>query len=172
MKNQPIRSNSSQLSRRATGQKNSKPPETNPHRNDSADQDSVAEITQWRRSRRHPSRRTAGRPSVEISGSLRRKVLKRCRKKRMNDTTNTSNIQTNTCEPIPTEPRADSVSSCPTEPQALPAFPRMRMLSSLLGRIPKNGRKSAVGGISGASARPSKPNWSTTTPCPCRIACE
>jgi hypothetical protein len=123
MKNQPIRSNSSQLSGRATGQKNSKPPETNPHRNDSADQDSVAEITQWCRSRKHLRRRTAGRPRVEIPGSLRRELLERCRKKRMNDTTNTSNIQTNTCEPIPTEPGADSVSSCPTEPSGLAGFP-------------------------------------------------
>ena len=123
MKNQPIRSSSSQLSGRATGQKNSKQPEKNPHRNDSADQDSVAEITQWRRSRRHPSRRTAGRPSVKISGSLRREVLERCLEKKINGTTKTSNIQTNTCEPIPTEPRADSVSSCPTESSGLAGFP-------------------------------------------------
>ncbi|OCK89517.1 uncharacterized protein K441DRAFT_279272 [Cenococcum geophilum 1.58] len=103
--------------------KNSKPPETNPHRNDSADQDSVAEITQWRRSRRHTRRRTARRPSVEIPGFLRREVLERNRMERMNDTTDTSNIQTNTCEPIPTKPRVDSVSSCPTEPSGLTGFP-------------------------------------------------
>lgn len=123
MENQPICNNSSQLSGRATGQKNSKPPETNPHRNDSADQDSVAEITQWRRSRRHPHCRTAGRPRVETPGSLRREALKRSRTKRIDDTTNTSNIQINTCEPIPTKPRADSVSSCPTEPSGLVGFP-------------------------------------------------
>lgn len=41
----------------------------------------------------------------------------------MNNTTNTSNIQTNTCEPIPTEPGADSTSSCPTEPSSLAGFP-------------------------------------------------
>lgn len=101
-----------QLSIRATGQKNSKLPETNPHQNDSADQDSVAEITQWSRSRRYPRRRRSRAESLE---SLRRKALTRSRIERTNDTTDTSNIQTYTCEPIPTRPKADSASSCPTE---------------------------------------------------------
>lgn len=121
MENQPICNNSSQLSRRATGRKKSKPPETNSHRNDSADQDPVVEITQWRRSRRHPSRRTT-RSRVESPESLRREVLTRCRIESMNDTTDTSNILTYTCEPIPTRPRADSASSCPTEPSGLAGF--------------------------------------------------
>ena len=116
MENQPICNNFSQPSIRATSQENSEPPETNPHQNDSADQGSVAEVTQWSRSRRYPRRR---RSRAESLGSLRREALTRSRIERTNDTTDTSNIQTYTCEPTPTGPRADSTSSCPTESSGL-----------------------------------------------------
>lgn len=119
MENQPICNNLSQSSIRATSQENSEPPETNPHQNDSADQDSVAEVTQWSRSHRYPHRRTAGRSRAKSSEFLQREALTRSRIERTNGATDTSNTQTYTCELTPTGPRADSTSSCPTEPSGL-----------------------------------------------------